>query len=235
MEQIKETGEYEFTKKIQMEYAASFIKVIKITKNWKVIGYFKNKSLTEGAVELSMKKGILGEIWMVRNKKTIYRNGKENEENRKGGREKVKKADTTKEKVSRTHIPEPCTPPGQILKELGNMASKGRRQQTEAIKDSDTFSDLLKTHSPKKLESPQKVREFYQLLKSLTDDEVVEMVNQWRLDSNKEDEDSDVSDKKVGNTKAREKEREGSIYSIQKFNQKLQSNEKFERKIVRIG
>ncbi|RGB40040.1 hypothetical protein C1646_664185, partial [Rhizophagus diaphanus] len=62
------------------------------------------------------------------------------------------------------------------------------------------FNDLLKTYSPKKLGSPQKVREFYQLPKSLTDDEVVEMVNQWRLDSDKEEEDSDASDKEVANT-----------------------------------
>ncbi|RGB36261.1 hypothetical protein C1646_697562, partial [Rhizophagus diaphanus] len=130
MEQIKETGEYEFTKKIQMEYAASFIKVIKIMKNWKVIGYFKNQSLTEGAVELSTKKGNLDEIWMVRNKKTIYRNGKENMENRKEGKEEVKNS-------------KPCTPPGQILKELENTASKStRRQQTEATKESDTIQSI---------------------------------------------------------------------------------------------
>src|SRR5688572_22411680 len=69
----------------------------------------------------------------------------------------------------------------------------------EKIRD-EWFSDLMMTYSPEKLGSPQAVREFYQLSSNLTDDKVVKMVNQWRLDSDKKDEDSEERDEEVANT-----------------------------------
>ncbi|PKY60657.1 hypothetical protein RhiirA4_432226 [Rhizophagus irregularis] len=77
MEEItKENNGYDFLKKMQMEYTAAFIKIIKITQNWKVIGYFSNQKMMENAVELAMSKNDLAKVWMVHNLKTVYKSGK---------------------------------------------------------------------------------------------------------------------------------------------------------------
>lgn len=61
-------------KKLQKDFAAAFIKIIKITQNWKVIGYFNDQKGMENAVELSLKDNDREKVWMVRNFKTVYRN-----------------------------------------------------------------------------------------------------------------------------------------------------------------
>ncbi|POG61510.1 hypothetical protein GLOIN_2v1786489 [Rhizophagus irregularis DAOM 181602=DAOM 197198] len=78
MEEFKkgEDNGYDFLKKLQQEYTAAFIKIIKITQNCKVIGYFSNHNMMEKAVELSLKKNNLALVWMVRNFKMVFKSGK---------------------------------------------------------------------------------------------------------------------------------------------------------------
>ncbi|RGB33893.1 hypothetical protein C1646_761180 [Rhizophagus diaphanus] len=199
MEKIKEIGEYEFTKKIQMDYAASFIKVIKITKNWKVIGYFKDQKLTESAVELSLNKSNTGEIWMVRNKKTIYRNGNKEV---KEVKEKEKRAETPEKEIPMPANTEPVTPPGRFFPELGNLASKNQRQKMTDASSYDgeriylaskitqsmdrderkkLTERLVEITSPEKLGSYEATRKFLRIPKNVEDHEVVEMINRWRI------------------------------------------------------
>ncbi|EXX65004.1 hypothetical protein RirG_137440 [Rhizophagus irregularis DAOM 197198w] len=73
MESIKKGNTYDFTKKLQQTSKTAFIKIIKIKKNWKVIEYFKNLKEMEEAVEDSCTQGDINRVWLVRNKKTIYK------------------------------------------------------------------------------------------------------------------------------------------------------------------
>ncbi|EXX56974.1 hypothetical protein GLOIN_2v1487344 [Rhizophagus irregularis DAOM 181602=DAOM 197198] len=50
MDEIKTGSIYDFTKQLQQTSRSTFIKIIKITKNWKVIGYFKNQKEMEEVV-----------------------------------------------------------------------------------------------------------------------------------------------------------------------------------------
>ncbi|PKY50675.1 hypothetical protein RhiirA4_467269 [Rhizophagus irregularis] len=76
MERIRKGSLYEFTKHLQETSKTAFMKIIKITKNWKVIGYFKNQKEMEEAVKDSCTQGDLNRVWCVRNKKTIFREEK---------------------------------------------------------------------------------------------------------------------------------------------------------------
>ncbi|PKC72244.1 hypothetical protein RhiirA1_452560 [Rhizophagus irregularis] len=58
MEEItKKNNGYDFLKKMQTEYTAAFIKIIKITQ-----GYFSNHKMMENAVELAMSKNDLAKV-----------------------------------------------------------------------------------------------------------------------------------------------------------------------------
>lgn len=72
----REDNGNEFIKSLQKKYTAAFIKVIKITENWKVIGYFSNQKAMEEAVALSLRKNNLALTWLVQNFKTIFRSTK---------------------------------------------------------------------------------------------------------------------------------------------------------------
>ncbi|PKY59218.1 hypothetical protein RhiirA4_481793 [Rhizophagus irregularis] len=76
MESIRKGSLYEFTKQLQKASKTAFVKIIKITKNWKVIGYFKNLKEMEEAVENSCTQGDLNQVLCIRNKKIIYREEK---------------------------------------------------------------------------------------------------------------------------------------------------------------
>ncbi|PKY62418.1 hypothetical protein RhiirA4_450006, partial [Rhizophagus irregularis] len=76
MDSLKKGTSYEFIKQLQKNSKTAFLKIIKITKNWKVIGYFKNQKSMEEAVEDSCTVGDINRVWLVRNRKTIYKEGK---------------------------------------------------------------------------------------------------------------------------------------------------------------
>lgn len=59
------------------------LKLLESRKNWKVIGYFNDQKASENTVEISLKKKDLVKIWMVRNFKMIYKNGKSKDEKKK--------------------------------------------------------------------------------------------------------------------------------------------------------
>ncbi|PKY56256.1 hypothetical protein RhiirA4_476417 [Rhizophagus irregularis] len=183
MESIKNGSSYDFIKQLQQNTKSQFIKIIKITKNWKVIGYFKNQKAMEEAVEDSCTKGNINEVWMIRNKKTIYRH-----EDKEGG--KKKSASTMKKSVkensksarsppqnSKEIMTTPMTPPDRIYSELENFASKnydflGKFPSQKGAKIPD-FS--------KKSPNPEKTN------KTPNEDEVVEMVKKWRMNENTPD------------------------------------------------
>ncbi|CAB4436731.1 unnamed protein product [Rhizophagus irregularis] len=183
MESIKNVSSYDFIKQLQQNTKSQFIKIIKITKNWKVIGYFKNQKAMEEAVEDSCTKGNINEVWMIRNKKTIYRH-----EDKEGG--KKKSASTMKKSVkensksarsppqnSKEIMTTPMTLPDRIYSELENFASKnydflGKFPSRKGAKIPD-FS--------KKSPNPEKTN------KTPNEDEVVEMVKKWRINENTPD------------------------------------------------
>lgn len=84
MEELKQGSQYDFLKQLQKNTKAALLKIIKIAKNWKVIRYFKNQKEMEKAVEHSCTIGDIHRVWLVRNKKTIYKGdtkkGKDKEE-----------------------------------------------------------------------------------------------------------------------------------------------------------
>ncbi|PKY55101.1 hypothetical protein RhiirA4_427259 [Rhizophagus irregularis] len=174
MKKIKEVGTIKF---LEDEFAgkskAAFIKIIKITKNWKMIGYFYNQKDMEEEVEDSCTKGDMKRIWLIRNKKTIFK-----EEKKKRSmiilQEKEKKQEETAvtskknlESESKglsvtppnpTSPATPDSPPVRTYRELGKLTS-GKESSM---------------HSPKE-KTRQKVFE------TPDEDEVVEMINKWRL------------------------------------------------------
>ncbi|CAB4441059.1 unnamed protein product [Rhizophagus irregularis] len=174
MKKIKEVGTIKF---LEDEFAgkskAAFIKIIKITKNWKMISYFYNQKDMEEEVEDSCTKGDMKRIWLIRNKKTIFK-----EEKKKRSmiilQEKEKKQEETAvtskknlESESKglsvtppnpTSPATPDSPPVRTYRELGKLTS-GKESSM---------------HSPKE-KTRQKVFE------TPDEDEVVEMINKWRL------------------------------------------------------
>ncbi|PKC12968.1 hypothetical protein RhiirA5_461634 [Rhizophagus irregularis] len=164
MESIKKGNTYDFTKKLQQTSKTAFIKIIKITQNWKVIGYFKNLKEMEEAVEDSCTQGDINRVWLVRNKKTIYKDGdaktRANKVQEKIVQEKVTATENRMKSPLRlaSEPKTPITPPERIYRELGNFASQ---------KDS-----LL---HPSKAELPSKIS------KTPDENEVVEMIKNWRV------------------------------------------------------
>ncbi|PKY20411.1 hypothetical protein RhiirB3_433703 [Rhizophagus irregularis] len=167
MESIKKGNTYDFTKKLQQTSKTAFIKIIKITKNWKVIGYFKNLKEMEEAVEDSCTQGDINRVWLVRNKKTIYKDGDAKTRAMKVQMKKVQeKAIATEKKEYRTRSPlrlasepkTPITPPERIYRELGNFASR---------KES--------------LLHPSKMEQTFRTSKTPDENEVVEMIKNWRV------------------------------------------------------
>ncbi|CAB4477679.1 unnamed protein product [Rhizophagus irregularis] len=53
--------------------AGRFAKILKITQHWKIIVYLKDQKSTELAIGESIKRGIMWNIWKVRDQKEIYR------------------------------------------------------------------------------------------------------------------------------------------------------------------
>ncbi|CAB4483221.1 unnamed protein product [Rhizophagus irregularis] len=109
MESIKKGTTYDFTKKLQQTSKTAFIKIIKITKNWKVIGYFKNLKEMEEAVEDSCTHGDINRVWLVRNKKTIYKDGDDKTRSKKEKTAQAKvitpEKRTSSPPVNRRHLP----------------------------------------------------------------------------------------------------------------------------------
>ncbi|PKK58557.1 hypothetical protein RhiirC2_822858 [Rhizophagus irregularis] len=165
MESIKKGNIYDFTKKLQQTSKTAFIKIIKITKNWKVIGYFRNLKEMEEAVEDSCTLGDINKVWLVRNKKMIYRNGEElskmNQQKEKTNKFKKKATVTEKEISSRpaSELKTPMTPPERIYRELGNFTSR---------KESLLYPSKAEMSSRRNRQTPD-------------EETVVEMIKNWRV------------------------------------------------------
>ncbi|PKY56784.1 hypothetical protein RhiirA4_477328 [Rhizophagus irregularis] len=126
MEAIKQGSLFKFIERMKKHSRAEFLKIIKITKNWKVIGYFKDQKAMEEAVEDSCTYGDIMKIWMVRNKKTIYRGGKEN----KKTKTKLNKKLEAKDKL-------PTYPSSSVLtpkKKENKMPEKELSDEEEVVK-----------------------------------------------------------------------------------------------------
>ncbi|PKY56435.1 hypothetical protein RhiirA4_507245 [Rhizophagus irregularis] len=174
MKNIKEVGMNKF---LENEFAerskAAFVKIIKITKNWKMIGYYYNQKDMEKAVEDSCSQGDLQRIWLVRNRKTIYKEEKK-KRTTSVSQEKEKRQEETKviskknvESESKgpsiipTNLTSPETPsllPDRSYRELGNYTSRKESSM----------------HSPKE-QTRQRIFE------TPDEDHVVNMINKWRL------------------------------------------------------
>ncbi|PKY55491.1 hypothetical protein RhiirA4_474981 [Rhizophagus irregularis] len=178
MESIKNGSSYDFIKQLQQKTKSQFLKIIKITKNWKVIGYFKDQKALEEAVEDSCTTGKINEVWMIRNKKTIYREDKEGRTKKSASMkeksviENSKSARPTSPNVMEKTTTTPMTPPDRIYSELENFASKnydffGKIPSRKDIKIPD--------FSTKSQKNPEKMN------RTPNEDEVVEMVKKWRV------------------------------------------------------
>ncbi|PKY25208.1 hypothetical protein RhiirB3_510429 [Rhizophagus irregularis] len=176
MESIKKGNTYDFTKKLQQTSKTAFIKIIKITKNWKVIGYFKNLKEMEEAVEDSCTQGDINRVWLVRNKKTIYKDGDAKTRTKKPqekiNQDKVIVTENGMKSPERlaSEPKTPITPPERIYRELGNFASR---------KES-----LL---HPSKAEKPIRIS------KTPDENEVVEMIKNWRVGEKNTPDHNDIS------------------------------------------
>ncbi|PKY46582.1 hypothetical protein RhiirA4_461477 [Rhizophagus irregularis] len=115
----------------------------------------------EEAVEDSCTTGNINEVWMIRNKKTIYR-----DEGKERGK---KKSASTKEKSVITNIKEntmtPMTPPDRIYSELGNFASRNY----------DFFGNTSSQRNAKKIDFSRKSQNSDKMSKTPNEDEVVDM------------------------------------------------------------
>ncbi|PKY55651.1 hypothetical protein RhiirA4_427666 [Rhizophagus irregularis] len=163
MEFVKQKSIYEFQKKMNQYSGAEFLKLIKITKNWKVIGYFKDQKALEEAVEDSCTQGDQRKIWLIRNKKTIYKDDKKKREKEKTEDDRTvevpkgtQKQPTTTEPESKQKIATPVTPPDRIYLGLSNWAT-----------NKDRFSN-----------------------KEQNEDEIVDLIKSWRLQEKEETEGS---------------------------------------------
>ncbi|PKC05202.1 hypothetical protein RhiirA5_502274 [Rhizophagus irregularis] len=179
MESIKKGDTYDFTKKLQQTSKTAFIKIIKITKNWKVIGYFKNLKEMEEAVEDSCTQGDINRIWLVRNKKTIYKDGDAMTRAKKV-QEKIvqEKVIATENRMSSpirlaSEPKTPITPTERIYRELGNFASR---------KES--------------LLHPSKAEQSSRISKTPDENEVVEMIKNWRVGEENTPDHNDTSKNK---------------------------------------
>ncbi|PKY61792.1 hypothetical protein RhiirA4_487274 [Rhizophagus irregularis] len=197
MESIKNGSSYDFIKQLQQKTKSQFLKIIKITKNWKVIGYFKDQKALEEAVEDSCTRGNINEVWLIRNKKTIYR-----KEDKEGGTKKSvsTKENEVKENVKSARLPPPnltektttpMTPPDRVYSELGNFASKnydffGKFPSRKDAKIPD-FS--------RKNQNPEKTKN-----KTPNEDEVVELVKKWRVNDNTPDGQSSKEERESSGT-----------------------------------
>ncbi|PKY49349.1 hypothetical protein RhiirA4_527513 [Rhizophagus irregularis] len=124
MESIKNGSSYDFIKQLQQNLKSEFLKIIKITKNWKVIGYFKNQKAMEEAVEDSCTTGNIKEVWLIRNKKTIYRDTSKEEEKKKICVKENSKSIASSLSNLKENATTPMTPPDRVYSELGNFASR---------------------------------------------------------------------------------------------------------------
>ncbi|PKK69874.1 hypothetical protein RhiirC2_831157 [Rhizophagus irregularis] len=182
MESIKKGNTYDFTKILQQTSKMAFIKIIKITKNWKVIGYFKNLKEMEEAVEDSCTQGDINRVWLVRNKKTIYKDGdakiRATKVQEKIVQEKVIAMENrTKSPLRLASEPKtPITPPERIYRELGNFASR-----KESL-----------TH-------PSKAEISLRISKMPDENEVVEMIKNWRVGAESTSDHNDTSENKGNN------------------------------------
>ncbi|PKY58045.1 hypothetical protein RhiirA4_479610 [Rhizophagus irregularis] len=155
MEAIKTKGVYEFTKQLQNGTKMRFTKIIKITKNWKVIRYFTNQKEMEEAVEDSCTKGDIKRVWLVRNKKTIYR------EEKKLKKDKIPPSPAIPHQSEPTT---PITPEARVYRELGVL--NGPQHDISRIIPPKYFGNkALEPHKP--------------LMPS--EDEVVDTIKKWRL------------------------------------------------------
>ncbi|CAB4403152.1 unnamed protein product [Rhizophagus irregularis] len=164
MTAIKTEGSYEFTKRLQNETKMDFTKIIKITKNWKVIGYFKNQKVMEEAIEDSCTKGDINRIWLVRNKKTIYR------EDRK---EKRPKEESGTNRLNSEQRKTEETPDKTLPSTIGQVEPK------TPITPRNSYMELEKLGQfnlkvPPRYFNPRKP-------KTPNEEEVVDAISKWRL------------------------------------------------------
>ncbi|RGB41351.1 hypothetical protein C1646_795107 [Rhizophagus diaphanus] len=148
-------------------------------KNWKVIGYFRDQSATEQAMELSLKKNKLNEVWMVRNFKTVYRSDKDNKEH---AREKAR--------VPEENVLMPQTPPNKIYMELVNMASRHKQNsppppQTKAREKLEKEKREIET-AKKGILVAIKARSSPQKSTKVKEEEVVDIIKEWRIQEKEE-------------------------------------------------
>ncbi|PKK59060.1 hypothetical protein RhiirC2_720075 [Rhizophagus irregularis] len=119
----------------------------------------------EEAVEDSCTQGDINRVWLVRNKKTmIYKDGDAKTRTKKPQKKLVQKKVTTTENRKSPPLrlasepKTPITPPERIYRELGNFASRNE--------------SLL---HPSKAEQPIRIS------KTPDENEVVEMIKNWRV------------------------------------------------------
>ncbi|PKK57554.1 hypothetical protein RhiirC2_825462 [Rhizophagus irregularis] len=186
MESIKKGNTYDFTKKLQQTSKMAFMKIIKITKNWKVIGYFKNLKDMEEAVEDSCTQEDINRVWLVRNKKTIYKDGDDKKRVKKLQEKKIQEKVIATENRPQSPLrlasepKTPITPLERIYRELGNFASR---------KESSLH--------PSKMEQPSRIS------KTSDENEVVEMIKNWRVGEASTSDHNDTSKNKGATTEER--------------------------------
>uniref|UniRef100_U9UEH9 Uncharacterized protein n=1 Tax=Rhizophagus irregularis (strain DAOM 181602 / DAOM 197198 / MUCL 43194) TaxID=747089 RepID=U9UEH9_RHIID len=137
MESIKKGNTYDFTKKLQQTSKMAFIKIIKITQNWKVIGYFKNLKEMEEAVEDSCTQGDINRVWLVRNKKTIYKDGDAKTKATTKAQEKK-----FKEKVTATE--NRMSSPIRLAKSLQHPSKAEQPSRTSKTPDENEVVEMIK-------------------------------------------------------------------------------------------
>ncbi|CAB4446293.1 unnamed protein product [Rhizophagus irregularis] len=146
-------------------------------------------------VEDSCTKGDIRRVWLVRNKKTIYR--AEKEKRIKDGKQNQEKIDEENKKDATSpnkmrYEKAPMTPPDRIYKELGNFASKNYDFFNTGTLRIPNFSGKVQKEK-KESEPYSPENDFGALFDSQKDkarkgklttpngEEVVEMVNKWRI------------------------------------------------------
>ncbi|CAB4410394.1 unnamed protein product [Rhizophagus irregularis] len=208
MDSLKKGTSYEFIKQLQKNSKTAFLKIIKITKNWKVIGYFKNQKSMEEAVEDSCTVGDINRVWLVRNRKTIYKEGKKlNKEKKvikksgKGESALSYEMNVGPESKETSNEPlTPMTPPDRIYRELGNFASRKESlthpSKEEAFHqkkelpndDSDSEESVISYREAQARERSRK--------KTPEEQAVVDMIKKWRLNEENSPDQTDTVQKK---------------------------------------
>ncbi|PKY59907.1 hypothetical protein RhiirA4_430742 [Rhizophagus irregularis] len=105
-----------------------FSKILKKSKNWKIIAYLKDQKSMEQAVERSIANGNIEHIWKVRNLKEIYRGEKKQE--KKVGLQKVDK-EKMEEKL-KTNDEEKLNEP-LLEKSFSELDDSSKYQNTKSI------------------------------------------------------------------------------------------------------